>query len=120
MFAGVSCFKPSTKKGDKELEFVPVNLHLQRMTVLNESTNQCNYNFPEIFVIIKISCNHFKIGTGKFYFREMFHTLCKHACAIYNNISRLLKCSFSDEKFVRFFLSFAVNIDCGYTLEPPQ
>lgn len=36
-----SSFKPSTKKGDKEMEFVPVNLHLQRMSVVNESTNEC-------------------------------------------------------------------------------
>ncbi|KAL4230048.1 Type I inositol 3 [Mactra antiquata] len=34
-------FKPSNKKSDKEIEHVPVNLHVQRMTVLNESTHTC-------------------------------------------------------------------------------
>ena len=30
-----------------------------------------------------------------------------------------VKCSFSDF-FINIFLIFAQNIDCGYTLEPPQ
>ena len=30
-------FKPSVKKGHKEVEFAPVNLHLQRMWVSNET-----------------------------------------------------------------------------------
>ena len=25
-----------------------------------------------------------------------------------------------DRKFLKFFLFFAQNIDCGYTLEPPR
>ena len=31
-----AAYKQSTQKGNKELEFIPVNLHLQRMTVINE------------------------------------------------------------------------------------
>ncbi|WAQ98798.1 INP4A-like protein [Mya arenaria] len=33
-------FKASTKKSDRELEFAPLNLHLQRMIVLNEANAQ--------------------------------------------------------------------------------
>ena len=48
-------------------------------------------------------------------------SLRKHAHAIYSNISRLLKCKFSDEKLKYFFSFFLLlNIDCGYTLEPPH
>ncbi|XP_069129846.1 inositol polyphosphate-4-phosphatase type I A-like isoform X1 [Argopecten irradians] len=36
-------FKQSVKKGDKDLEFVPINLHLQRMTVINEARNSTGW-----------------------------------------------------------------------------
>ena len=51
--------------------------------------------------------------------RIVADTLRKHTHTVYNNISRLYKCSFSDENFDIFPIS-AQNIGCGYTLEPPQ
>lgn len=36
-------FKPSAKKADKDLEFVPTNLHLHRLWVQNESTGKSMY-----------------------------------------------------------------------------
>lgn len=35
--AGIK-FKKSTSKGDRELDFVPVNLHIQQMKVTGEET----------------------------------------------------------------------------------
>ena len=46
-------------------------------------------------------------------------TLRKHVRAIYSNISRCKNDNFQ-KKIFDIFLIFAQNIDCGYTLEPPQ
>ena len=46
----------------------------------------------------------------------MQKALHKHACAICNDFK-----GFLDEKREIFFLFFfALNIDCGYTFEPPH
>ena len=46
-------------------------------------------------------------------------TLRKHARAIYRDFKDCKNENFQ-RKFLGVFLSFAQNIDCGYTLEPPR
>ena len=45
--------------------------------------------------------------------------LCKHAHAIYSEFHGCKNVNFQ-MIFKNIFLIFAINIDCGYTLEPPQ
>ena len=51
--------------------------------------------------------------------RSFCSSLRKHVHAIYCDISRLKNDNFQ-VKNCDIFLIFARNIDCGYTLEPPQ
>ncbi|XP_053400019.1 inositol polyphosphate-4-phosphatase type I A-like isoform X2 [Mercenaria mercenaria] len=93
-------FKPSSKKGDKELEFVPINLHLQRMTVLNESTEACGCY--DIVTVGSFAAHARKFRSGGL--SRMLHQLQEHytpegtlskvskvkrACELVNNLHQL-------------------------------
>ena len=47
-------------------------------------------------------------------------TLRKHARTIYDNFTAVKMTIFRWKIVFVFFLIFAQNTDCGYTLEPPQ
>ena len=49
----------------------------------------------------------------------LIFTLRKHSHATYSHFSRLKNDNFQ-LNFLTIFILFAQNIDCGYTLEPPQ
>ena len=49
----------------------------------------------------------------------MLHALRKHAHTIYSNVSRCKNDNFQ-MKICDIVLIFAVNVDRGHTLEPPQ
>ena len=55
----------------------------------------------------------------KTYISIIHKALRKLVHAIYREFFQLKKVKFSLDKF-GYFLIFAQNIDCGYTLEPPR
>ncbi|KAJ2954177.1 hypothetical protein O0L34_g2411 [Tuta absoluta] len=53
-------FKPSSRKGEASLEFAPVNLHLQRMWVHNETLNKTG--FHDVFTVGAFAAHAHKTG----------------------------------------------------------
>ena len=50
----------------------------------------------------------------------VFYITKTRPCNLQQYFTDVKKSSFTDDFFLIFFLIFAQNIDCGYTLEPPQ
>ena len=86
-----SYFKQSSRKNDRSLEFAPLNLHLQRMWVHNDTLNKCGlYDFITVGAFTAHSHKSKNGGLIRynFYFIRMF--FCFSRKKIPRNENRLI------------------------------
>ncbi|XP_048244074.1 inositol polyphosphate-4-phosphatase type I A-like isoform X1 [Haliotis rufescens] len=93
-------FKPSCEKDNKELEFIPVNLHVQRMTVASEGSDHGKVYDVLTHGAFTAFCQKFKNGGLRkllqyqkdFYSSQStlgFRTKMQQACSLLNEIAKL-------------------------------